>query len=137
MNKIWMLRLAVLLMLAFLAGCSQYKAEKKRNRYDYTIHQYEKAIRWGSYEIANTYRDPEREMDQEPDFEHMKQFAVTHYELLSEKFTNDYTISDMTIAIRYYNKQTMTEREVVDKQIWIWDAEKEIWYLDSPLPTFQ
>lgn len=137
MNRIWIVRLVVLVLLALLAGCSQYKSEKKRNRYDYTIHQYEKAIRWGSYEIANTYRNPNRKMDQEPDYEHLKQFAVTHYELLSEKFTDDYTVSDMTISIRYYNKLSMTERELVDHQVWIWDDEKEIWYLDAPLPAFQ
>jgi len=137
MRKLWVPRIAVFLALALIGGCATYEMEKKMNRYEYTTHQYEKAIRWGSYDVANSFRKPSDHGESAPDFERLKQFAVTSYEVVNQNMSGDQNEAQLTVDIRYYHRDTMTERQLVDRQHWRWDAENGIWLLESPLPAFE
>jgi hypothetical protein len=137
MAELWVPRVAVFLTLALMVGCATYETEKKMNRYDYTIHQYEKAIRWGSYDVANSFRKPDEEGGHAPDFEWLKQFAVTSYEVVNQNISEDRNEAQLTVDIRYYDKDTMKERQLVDRQRWRWDAESDVWILEGPLPAFK
>lgn len=134
---LWVPRIAVFLVLALIGGCATYEMEKKMNRYEYTTHQYEKAIRWGSYDVANSFRKPSDPGESAPDFERLKQFAVTSYEVVNQNMSEDQNEAQLTVDIRYYHRDTMTERQLVDRQHWRWDAEKAVWLLESPLPAFE
>ena len=137
MAKLWVPRIAVFLALALIGGCASYQTEKKMNRYEYTTHQYEKAIRWGSYDVANSFRKPDEGGEGAPNFEWLRQFAVTSYEVVNQNMSEDRNEAQLTVDIRYYDKDTMKERQLVDRQHWRWDAEAGVWMLESPLPAFK
>ena len=51
--------------------------------------------------------------------------------------SEDRNEAQLTVDIRYYDKDTMKERQLVDRQRWRWDAESSVWLLEGPLPAFE
>ena len=137
MIRLWLRPTAVALVVLLAAGCAAYNTEKKMNRYEYTTSQYEKAIRWGSYEVADTYRKPPATEESRPDFERLKQFSVTSYKIVNEAVSEERDAAQLTVEIRYYDSSTMTERAITDKQHWTWDNDAEVWVMEGSLPAFK
>jgi len=127
--------IALLLLAAFLSGCASIDERKKSVTFDVTTRHYETAIRWADYATANAYRIQTGAPS--PDPESLKHFRVTSYETVNTELNEDQTRATITVQIRYYDDERMTEQTLTDRQVWEYDSKLEQWFLDSPLPAFR
>ena len=129
-------RLARFLLVAgllLLAGCATQK--HARDLLTVTLYDYAGAIRWNRPDAAAKWLDPEIEAIRvKPiDLERFAQVQVTGYEVKgSEQISeNEYA---QVVELRLVNVHTQTERVVLDRQIWRYDAEPRQWWLTTGLP---
>ena len=101
-----------------------------------TTRYYEYALRWSDYDAANAMRNPETTVTS-PEPATLKQFRVTSYTVTNSLMSEDGMILTQIVDIRYYNENNMREKQLTDRQKWVFDPENEIWTLDGPLPSFQ
>ena len=132
-----MQRLVSTLMIALLlSACSTIEKEEKKMSMNDTTRYYEYALRWSDYDAANAMRNPEA-TDPSPDPASLKRFQVTSYTVVNSLMSEDGKVLTQVVDIHYYNEDNMLERQLRDRQKWIYDEEAKIWSLDGPLPTFQ
>ena len=72
-----------------------------------------------------------------PDPASLRKFRVTSYTVVNSLMSDDGLTLTQFVDMRYYNEENLRERQLTDKQTWVYDEENEIWYLDGPLPAFQ
>ena len=132
-----MQRLASILLTALLlSACSTIEKEEKRMSMNNTTRYYEYALRWSDYDAANAMRNPESTIPS-PDPAVLKKYRVTSYSVVNSLLSEDGLTLTQIVDMRYYNEENLRERQLTDRQKWVYDEEIEIWYLDSPLPAFQ
>jgi PBP1b-binding outer membrane lipoprotein LpoB len=131
----YMQRLIALLLLAtFLVGCASIEERKKSVALETATRQYQYAIRWGDYEVANACRLQTGAQTLDP--ESLKRFRVTSYDTLNTALNEDESKATITVQIKYYDDERMTVETLTDRQVWEYDSELERWFLDGPLPAF-
>ena len=132
-----MQRLASTLLIALLlSACGTIEKEEKRMSMNNTTRYYEYALRWSDYDAANAMRNPESTIPS-PDPAVLKKYRVTSYSVVNSLLSEDGLTLTQIVDMRYYNEENLRERQLTDRQKWVYDEENEIWYLDSPLPAFQ
>lgn len=125
--------LAILFAASTLVGCMT-PLDRQKVRED-TLFAYSDAIRWSQYSRAVSFLDPTTlpPPDRlEFELERLEQVQISGYEVVSQSITK--TEVEQLVEIRLYNKHTLAERTVRDRQQWRWDEEEERWYLMSGLP---
>lgn len=127
--------IALLLLATFIIGCASIDERKKSVTLETATRQYQNAIRWGDYEVANAYRLQTGE--QMPNPESLKHFRVTSYETMNTELNDDESRATITVQIKYYDDERMTVETLTDRQIWEYDSKLGRWFLDSPLPAFR
>jgi len=131
MNRTRLFLAAILALL--LAACASTGSQKQA--LDTTLFRYASAVRWEPVEVALEFIDPEwRRLHPLPAVERGRyaQWQVTGYTVKgSEPLSKDELAQ--VVEIRLANKHTQTERVVLDRQIWRWDAAVGRWWLRSGL----
>jgi len=130
------MRPAMLLLCAlFVSACTSVADSKKTITMDSATRQYERAIRWGEYQAAESFR---RQTTGTPaDAAHLKAIRVTSYETVNRTESADRTEVQIDVEIRYYNEYTMKEVTITDHQFWEYDPVAKSWYIASPMPAFK
>jgi hypothetical protein len=132
-----MQRLVTALFIALLLpACGTIEKEKKSQALHNSTRYYEYALRWGDYDKANSMRSPIA-LSQSPDPESLKKYRITSYKLLESTLSSDGLVLNQVIDINYYNEDNLRERNLIDRQKWVYDQDAEVWYLESPLPSFK
>ena len=132
-----MQRLVTHLIIALLlSACATIEKEEKKMSMNNTTRYYEYALRWSDSDAANAMRNPETTVTS-PEPATLKQFRVTSYTVTNSLMSEDGMILTQIVDIRYYNENNMREKQLTDRQKWVFDPENEIWTLDGPLPSFQ
>lgn len=127
-------RLLVLLLAMALAACA---ARQRAGQLDETLRHYNTLIRWSEFAAAADYYDPEMRQEQPLDglaMRRLSQFRVSGYQQRALEVSPDGSRARQVVEIRLYNLHDMTERTVVDRQVWRYDAERERWWLTTGLP---
>lgn len=133
----------ILLLLAsvFLLAVAPVDAKSKRSQakqLEIVQYKYAAAIRWNEFEMAWSHVDPTFRREHplsDLDKERLKQIQITGYEEKTIEPLDDGSIEQM-VEIRLINRNTQTERIVMDTQVWRWDAAAKRWWLSSGLPDF-
>jgi hypothetical protein len=120
-----------------VTSLTQYIEHTKMDALDSTTNNYRDAIIWGNYSIAAKFRKVEDSQSLSWDFSGLRKFRVTSYEILNSGISNDKLQAHQTVEIKYYNIQSMVEKAIVDKQLWEYEEEEKVWYLQGDLPQFQ
>jgi hypothetical protein len=130
------MRLAILLFcVLIMSACASVYDSKKTITMDNAARQYERAIRWGEYEAANSFR---RQSTGTPvDTARLKAIKVTSYDTIRKTESVDRTEVQIDVDIRYYNEYTMKEVTITDHQLWKYDPVGKSWYITSPMPAFK
>jgi PBP1b-binding outer membrane lipoprotein LpoB len=128
--------MTLLLLATFISGCVSIDERKKTVMLNTATRHYESAIRWGDYATANTYRLQDSADAPATKVENLKHYRVTSYETLNTVLNADDTEAQVVVRIKYYDEERMREVTLTDHQIWKFDTEAGLWYLDSPLPAF-
>jgi hypothetical protein len=135
MNTLLAKWLLALLLIATLMGCA---SDGRKNKLDMTLLKYANAIRWGEFEQAMNYMEPELREKLRPagiDAERLKQLKVSRYEETPMVKEDDFTVSQV-VRIEVYNVHTQANRSVTDRQVWKYHKKDDTWYLQTGLPNF-
>lgn len=130
------LLLALVVTLFIAAPADAAGKRKKGSQLEAIQTSYATAIRWGEFEDAWQFVDPDyREANPMTDltFERYKQVEISGY---TDKNT---TVADngnvvRNIELRVINRHTMAERSLRYREEWHWDEEDKRWWLAVGLP---
>ena len=125
------------LIAVLLCGCASVADRKRSVYFEKTTRHYENNIRWGEFEAASRFINYEEVTGPEPDPALLKRIRVTAYDVLGTSISEDHNEARVTVEIRYYDEERMSEITLTDRQTWRYDEEEEYWYLASPLPAFK
>ena len=121
--------------MLIVSACASVDNSKRTITMDSATRQYERAIRWGEYEAANSFR---RQSTGTPvDAAHLKSIRVTSYETIRKTESADRSEVQIDVELRYYNEYTMKEVTITDHQLWKYDPVGKSWYITSPMPAFK
>jgi hypothetical protein len=134
MKKAILLATTVFMALA-LSACIPPKKEKDL---DNRLLQYEQMVRWSQWDGAATALS-QKYLEENPvtnlDMERLRLFRVTSYTIRSATPLGDGNEFTQMVEIRMFNRTQATEKVVIDQQLWRYDEETEIWWLESGLPN--
>jgi hypothetical protein len=130
------MRSATLLIFIFImSACASVNDSKKTITLDTATRHYERAIRWGEYQAADSFR---RQSTTTPaDIARLKAIRVTSYETVRTRESADRTGVQIDVVIRYYNESTLKEVTITDYQSWQYDTVEKSWHITSPMPAFK
>ena len=125
---------ACVLSLGLLSACATLHQKDKLR--DQTLEGYAAALRWGGFQEAWSYVDPEVRAahpltpQQKALYDTVR---VAEYNTQGPTATGPDTI-EQTAQIGLINKASQRVYTVIDHQRWRWDAKANRWWLESGLP---
>jgi len=125
---------ALMLALCLLAGCAGQKS--KGDLLEATLESYASTIRWGNFEDAAAFVDPET-LKAHPlttlDLERYRQLRISGYNAQPARSvgTNEVTVVAEVVLT---NNNTQSVRSVLDRQRWRYDEKAKRWWLVTGLP---
>ncbi len=125
----------LLLISAVLCACATMENKQRESTFDMATAIYGKAVRWGDYETAEQLRRLDEQQTARPP--PAKDIRITSYKTVRVSPAADENEIALTVQITYYHDDTMTLKDVTDQQVWKYDADKEYWYITTPLPEFR
>ncbi len=132
-----MMRSIFLLLIPVLAaGCAAMSTQSESRALETTLVAYANAVRWGDFEQALAFVDPET-LKAHPlssiDMERYKQVKVAAYTEQPPVPAGAHEVRQI-VQMSLVNINTQTERSIVDKQLWRYDEKTKHWHLVSGLP---
>lgn len=125
----------VVLLATLLAGCA---ARERSKLLDETLKHYNALIRWSEYAAAADHYDPALRREKPItglQMSRLAQFRVSGYDQRALNVTADGSRATQVAEIRLYNVHDLTERTIIDRQVWRYDPEAERWWLTTGLPN--
>jgi len=128
------------LLIAFaaaaLGGCAMMP-QTEQFLLDETLNHYAGVIRWGNFEEAASFVDPET-LKAHPltqlDIDRYHQVRVTTYNEGAAHMVAEHEVHQ-SVEIGVVNVNTQAARSVIDNQVWRYDAKEKRWWLVSGLPN--
>ena len=117
-------------------GCASMQAGEKMSQFDETSRAYLRAIRWGEYEAAFSFKKLTARNEELPDFENYRTVKVTDYKVKQTIISEDQSKIIQIVDFQYYRTKDVTVKNLIDRQKWEYDKEQEKWFLQSDLPAF-
>lgn len=130
-----LLKTAALLSLLLVLG---HADARQKGRLDETQNAYSTAIRWGDFEGAVNFLDPEYLKEHpvgEFELSRFEQIQVSGYRDLNTSVDPDGVVV-RTIEVRVINKHTQAERSLRYRERWRYDEEARRWWVVGGLPDF-
>lgn len=129
-------RVLAFLLISSCAGCGTLSTQSEGDALQVTLTAYANALRWGGFDQAMKYVDPET-LKQHPitelDLERYKQVRVVSYSERPVVPAGKHEVSQI-VEIGVMNVNTQTERTIVDRQLWRYDETTKHWHIVSGLP---
>ncbi len=129
-------RVPLFLLFSLCAGCGGLSTQTEGDALQVTLTAYANALRWGGFDQAMKYVDPET-LKQHPitelDLERYKQVSVVSYSERPIVPVGKHEVSQI-VEIGVMNVNTQTERSIVDRQLWRYDEKTKHWHIVSGLP---
>lgn len=117
-----------------LAGCA---TQKRSDTLTTTLTAYASAVRWGDFPTALAFVDPKVRQEHPLsalDMARFSQVRVTGYDEGKGPIPTGPDQVQQIVHLSLINNNTQTERSVVDRQTWRYDASEKRWWLESGLP---
>jgi len=129
---------SIILLFSILAvSCASVTEMKTMDKFEQAADAYELAIRWSDFEMASSFLKDQQDPDIATQIEHLKQFKVTSYTV--KRFLPSADKSQVLIfaQVQYFKKNGLIVNNIIHRQIWKYDKEKENWFLTSGLPDLK
>jgi hypothetical protein len=130
------MRLSLLVVaVALLGGCAAVTKSDQQLLED-TLETYASVIRWGNFEEAASFVDPEILKEHpvtELDLQRYHQIRVTAYNDQPAKHIGEHDVQQV-VEIGLVNVNTQQVRAIIDRQVWHFDEKNHHWWLVSGLP---
>ena len=128
---------AVALAAAMLLGCNPVKQDRMTDTLQNATNGYQNALRWGYYENAYGYIHPDRRGEALSP-ETLEGLRLTGYDVIQPPLMNaEAETATQIVAIDYLYEDRQVVKQLKDRQLWRYDAEKKGWWLESGLPAFK
>ena len=118
-----------------LVGCATFQGLARLKSLEDTLDAYEQAMRWGEYQLVGSFMEGTEQHIL--NLEELEKIKVTSYRLMESHTSEDKLQAHQTVEIKYFNKDYLIVKTVVDEQRWEYDLEQETWRLRSSLPDFK
>jgi len=115
------------------AGCGTISKEKKSTAMDAALTTYAEAVRWGYWDTAYGYLDPDKRKAAP---EYLENVRVTSYDVVQPPIMRSETELEQVARIQYVHQDTQRVRSYSDRQLWSYDEETNAWWLQSGVPRF-
>ena len=129
--KAW-LSLFLVLPVLLLPAC-QLGGNRDADDLRGILYRYEAAVRWGDLRKAYAFLKPGTQVQVPAGLENIR---VTAYETVNAAAPESEGRWSHTVSIQYLHRDRQQVKTLIDRQIWIKDAEGEFWYRDNPIPAF-
>lgn len=129
---------SIILLFSILAvSCASVTEMKRMDKFEQAADTYELAIRWSDFDMASSFLKDQQDPQIATQIEHLKQFKVTSYTV--KRFLPSADKSQVLIfaKVQYFNKNGLIVKNIIHRQLWEYDKEKENWFLTSGLPDFK
>ena len=129
---------SIILLFSILAvSCASVTDMKRMDKFEQNADAYELAIRWSDFDMASSFLKDQQDPEIASQIEHLKQFKVTAYTV--KRFLPSADKSQVLIfaKVQYFNKNGLIVKNIIHRQSWEYDTEKENWFLTSGLPDFK
>ena len=129
------LRSVWFLAALMLVACASGNAGRELTQ---TLDAYAKYIRWNEMDQALGFLDPEtraQNRDEAFELQRFEQIRITGYDVKARDLSPDEVSLTQVVELRLYNRHTLRERTVIDRQRWRYDDASERWLLVSGLPN--
>lgn len=104
---------------------------------DTTMFAYERALRWGDYDVAYSAHVNEKGALSAEERKRLKQFRLTGYKVAQTKFATDGKHATQLVELRYYNDENVRERTLNMTVEWEYDDLGNHWQITSPFPALK
>lgn len=124
----------VALVVLPLGGCASNQRSQLLSE---TLLAYANAIRWDGFQDARMYVDPKVRAAHPLtplDIARFQQVRVSDYDEGEGPVPDGQNQVRQVVRIGLINRNTQTERTIVDQQLWRYDPKQKHWWLESGLP---
>ncbi len=119
-----------------LAGCGTIEKDKRALALQAATSAYQSAIRWGYYETAYGYVDPD--LRKGKDLPAMfKDLRLTGYDVVQPPLVTGEGEATQIVTIDYLHEDRQVVKTLTDRQAWRYDPKAKTWWLTSGLPKFE
>lgn len=128
--------ISLIVILGLCTGCTNISAQSETRALDLTLVAYANALRWGGWDQALAFVDPDTRKEHplsSLDMERYKQVRIASYTEQPPVPVGEHKVRQV-VQIGLININTQTERGIVDTQLWRYDEAKKHWYLMTGLP---
>ena len=125
---------AIALLTLALAACGDVKPSKG-HALDMVLYDFSSALRWGNFDKAYDFVDPQTKMEHpltDLDRSRYAQIEIASYEVMARN--NGPNTVDQQIRLSLVNKNTQVGRSIVYQEHWRYDEQIKHWWLVSGLP---
>lgn len=130
------LLLVLCLALMPVQGCKQIKEERKHRLLESVTSGYRQAIRWGYYDAALQFIQPEDRGAQDQS-ESLANVRVTGYEVVRPPVIVDEDKAEQIVRIDYVLHDRQRLQSLSELQQWHYDKNASRWWLTSGMPAFK
>ncbi|MEN8213658.1 MAG: hypothetical protein ABFR19_04780 [Pseudomonadota bacterium] len=116
------------IVLALCSGCQSISERRSDEALSSTLVLYGKILRWqGPHEQGAMLADPTLAPKN-------RGITVTSYQVLSNPVRTAAHTATQTVGIEYVYHDSQLTRQVIDRQIWEYDMENQVWLRSNPPP---
>ncbi len=131
------LKLHIVLLSLLVAGCASVTEMHRIDKFKQTTEAYELAIRWSDFEMASTYLKDQKDPQVATQIENLKQFKVTAYTVKRYIPSKDKTQVIMIADVQFFKLNGLILKNIIHRQFWELDKDKQSWVLTSGLPDLK
>ena len=127
----------IILVALLMAGCASVSEMKRMDEFEYVARSYERAIRWSDFERASAFLKDQENPTLPAQIERLNQYQVTSYKVKQFLPSADKSQVIVFASVQYFNKGGLIVKNLIHRQLWKYDTDREEWVLISGLPDFQ
>lgn len=124
---------AALALALTAAGCASTFGFRREELFERTAKRYAQVIRWSDFGAARAFLSRSAAEAQRAGLERVR---VTDYRVRSLAYAPDARQAFQLVEISYHKIDDPRIRNLEDRQVWDFDAERGAWLLSSGLPAF-
>ena len=136
MRKSLILLIVTVMLSAGSSGCARIEAQQRSIQLQDLTSAYRKAIRWSEFEVAKDYIRHRDGSGFEYDKVFLEGIKVTSMEITKRDVSMEKLEARVTTELNYYHQDDGSVKSIIDTQLWWYDEETELWYLEGVFPAF-
>jgi hypothetical protein len=130
----WM-KLATCLMLSVFLGCAIIAPHAHRRALEDAQRSYTQKVRWGEFEEASQYVDPEVRDRFLAEVNRFEDLRITDYRIGPLDVADGSDAATVRVSYRAYHLATLLEGHFDETQAWHWDGDSGAWWVRPALDS--